>query len=237
MAYNQNTTISGLQNDQTYMPTNFPTKDPMRDYPIYQSNYYTGSDISIYFGDTWVDEITAIQFQMKENVAPIYGYADYLYAKLARGNRIVQGKFRINFTEAGYLEAIIKRLKNSNLESIPDVVSREAHLIQSQTVADDSFDAFVKKQETAIWGEAKDTAYQASNNSASLSQNTFDIIIGYGATSGADFKTVKDYAAPTSTLQILKNVTISGKTQVIDTSDNIIQEDYDFVAQDVIISI
>lgn len=235
--YDQGNTISGVQENPTYMPNNFPTKDPMRDYPIYQSNYYTGGDISIYFGDTWVDEITAIQFQLNEKVAPIYGYADYLYSKLARGNRVAMGKFRVNFTEAGYLEAIIKRLRNTELDSIPDVIARQSHIIQSQTIGEDSFEDFVSKQEASIWGDHKDNTYRTKNNSAALAQYTFDIIVGYGATTPTESKQMKGYHAPSSTLQILKNVTITGKSQVIDTSDNIIQEEYDFIAQDVIISI
>lgn len=57
------------------------------------ANYYSGTDIRIYFGDNWIDEIVEIEWTMQEQLAPIYGFASYTWDKVARGNRFVQGSF------------------------------------------------------------------------------------------------------------------------------------------------
>ncbi|MEK1829059.1 hypothetical protein AAAC51_07870 [Priestia megaterium] len=81
----------------------------------YYASYYSGTDIRIYFGDMWLDEIVEIQWSVQEQVAPIFGYSSFTWDKVARGNRIVQGSFSINFKEVGYLQTILNSL-SSNLK-------------------------------------------------------------------------------------------------------------------------
>lgn len=225
--YNENNII--YETTQS-IPT---TKNPMADYQIYKTNYYTGSDISIYIGDTWVDEITGIQFVLDEKFGPIYGYADYTWAHLATGNRIVSGAFTMNFTDPAYLNGILDMAKASNLKSLPDLATRQTKIITGQTVNNMDFDTYAAQQESYIWGELNDASYKSKTNSASLAKYSFDIVIGYGATNNGKCKIAN--FRPKPTVQILKNVTIIKSTSMIDTSDNIIGVIYEFVAQDVVI--
>ena len=80
------------------------------EYQYFPEEYFTGSDITIYFGDTWVDEITGLSFALHEPVKPLYGYASYSWDAVARGSRLVEGQFRIAFKEAGYLHVILDHL-------------------------------------------------------------------------------------------------------------------------------
>ncbi|MGN0357148.1 MAG: hypothetical protein ACI4E0_04930 [Blautia sp.] len=77
------------------------------------TNYYSGTDARIYFGDIWVDEIVEIEFGLQEQVAPIYGYGSYTWDVVARGNRVVVGQFAINFKEVGYLQTILNSLSSA----------------------------------------------------------------------------------------------------------------------------
>ncbi len=77
--------------------------------PFYQE-YFTGADINIYFQDMFIDEITSLEFQLSQNIKPIYGYNSYVYDVLAVGQRIIQGSFSINFKEPNYLERKLSAL-------------------------------------------------------------------------------------------------------------------------------
>lgn len=72
--------------------------------------YFSGSDVTVYFGDTFLSECSGLQFGIEERVQPIHGYASYAWDCVARGTRIVTGSFEIPFTEAGYLDAILMHI-------------------------------------------------------------------------------------------------------------------------------
>ena len=78
---------------------------------IYNVEYFSGAQVSLYIGDVWVDEITTLNYGIMQNRQPIYGYASELYDGLSRGNVLVQGTFTINFKEAGYLWLILNRYR------------------------------------------------------------------------------------------------------------------------------
>ena len=80
------------------------------EYQYFPEEYFSGSDISIHFGDTHIDEITSIQFGLEERVAPIFGYNSYTFDAAARGQRVAQGAFTIAFKEAGYLHRVLDHI-------------------------------------------------------------------------------------------------------------------------------
>ena len=79
------------------------------------ANYYSGTDIRIYFGDNWIDEIVEIEWTMQEQLAPIFGYASYTWDKVARGTGWFKF-FSINFKEAGYLQTVLNSLSSEMTE-------------------------------------------------------------------------------------------------------------------------
>jgi hypothetical protein len=84
---------------------------------IYNVEYFSGSQASVYIGDIWVDEITSIAWQCQQNRKPLYGYASTLYDALAKGRVLVTGYFTINFKEAGYLWLILHNYRKLNPSS------------------------------------------------------------------------------------------------------------------------
>jgi hypothetical protein len=101
---------------------------------IYDQDYFSGSQVSIYVGDIWVDEITSFSYSMSQNKNPIYGYASQLFDDVAVGQAIVQGNFTINYKEQGYLWAVLKRYQNlvASKKLIPPV-SRETSPATTRT--------------------------------------------------------------------------------------------------------
>ena len=80
------------------------------EYQVFSEEYFSGSDITIYFGDVFVSEISGLEFILQEKVLPIFGYASKTFDATARGTRIVQGSFRVPFREAGYMSTIMTHL-------------------------------------------------------------------------------------------------------------------------------
>jgi len=76
---------------------------------IYNVEYFSGAQVSLYIGDIWVDEVTTLDYSIMQNRTPIYGYASTLWDDVTEGHVLVQGTFTVNFKEAGYLWLILKR--------------------------------------------------------------------------------------------------------------------------------
>ena len=80
------------------------------EYQYFPEDYFSGADVTIYFGDIFVDDITGLEFTLQERVLPVYGYNSYTYDSVARGQRLVQGSFTIAFREAGYIYRILEHI-------------------------------------------------------------------------------------------------------------------------------
>lgn len=79
---------------------------------VYNIEYFSGSQASIYIGDVLVDEVTSFSYQVSQSKTPLYGYADHLFRDVSKGVVLVQGEFSINFKEAGYLWLILNRYRS-----------------------------------------------------------------------------------------------------------------------------
>lgn len=131
------------------------------EYQRFSNDYFAGSDIRIYFGDVWVDEITSLQFTLQEQVTPIYGYASYTWDKVARGTRHIQGNFSINFKESYYLHYVMNSLSSKmqapstsspafSAATWKEGVSVE-HLVESADGP--TFESVADEFEKSLWGE------------------------------------------------------------------------------------
>lgn len=72
--------------------------------------YYCGAQITIWWGDIWVDDVTSIAWDYRQEKRPIYGYNSQYFDAVAKGQILIQGQFRINFREKGYLSYIMDKL-------------------------------------------------------------------------------------------------------------------------------
>lgn len=96
------------------------------EHQLFPEEYFSGCDVTIYFGDIFVSEISGLQFELQEKVNPIYGYASKTWDAVARGSRIVTGSFKIPFREAGYLEAITSHIALADNGSAPEIAYKMA---------------------------------------------------------------------------------------------------------------
>ena len=87
-----------LSSPNPYSPAN------QEAYPV---EYFSGVDISIFFGGNYIDEITEFECTLTERRVPVYGYASYTANKIVPGTRIVQGSFCINMRPMDYLHELL----------------------------------------------------------------------------------------------------------------------------------
>jgi hypothetical protein len=86
-----------------------PTTQQQLSPGVYNSEYFSGAQVCLYIGDTWIDEVVSLSFQVSQSRSPIYGYSSILFDDISVGNVLVQGEMTINFKEAGYLWLILAR--------------------------------------------------------------------------------------------------------------------------------
>lgn len=84
---------------------------------IYNIEYFSGAQVSLYIGDVWVDEVTTLSYGYQQSRTPIYGYSSVLFDDVSEGHILVTGQFTINFKEAGYLWLILDRFRSHKLNT------------------------------------------------------------------------------------------------------------------------
>lgn len=93
----------------------------------YDTNYFTGSQVSLWFGPVYVDEILMCAFQTISNLTPQYDYASSLFKMVLEGQRIIEGSFAIFFKESDYIFRVLQRVKKDqeigNVYNYGDVVA------------------------------------------------------------------------------------------------------------------
>lgn len=99
-----------------------PTRNNFQTYPY---DYFCGTNAKVFFGDIWVDDVVTIQYNLKQDKEPIYGYASQHFDAIARGTIIVQGSFTIAFKEMGYLNVIANALESQLYRSTKSLMLKQ----------------------------------------------------------------------------------------------------------------
>jgi hypothetical protein len=86
----------------------------------YEFDYFSGTQMGVYFGDLLVDDIVSISFNVNQSKQPIYSYAEQYFHSVAAGRVLVTGSFTIPFKEANYIPYALAnyayKLGNTNVE-------------------------------------------------------------------------------------------------------------------------
>jgi len=228
---------------------------------IFSDQYFSGTDVHIYFGDIYVDEITGIELTVQENVQPIYGYASYTADAWARGTRLITGTFRINFKESYYLHAICQtledRLSQSETlfrESDEGVVADKIEdvLVASQEIqSSERFQHLANEYQRSIWGQTMgeadpfaghmrnqqiDSYFYPNRSQSHLHEHGLNILITYGPFIQAYPHLQDDTPARETinhTIESITGVQLASVTKLIQGDARPIEEQYSFIARDI----
>lgn len=105
--------------------------DPIR------KRYYSGTDVSIYFGDFYIDDAIQVTYELSESTMLLYGYNSFVFDDVAKGSRMVQGQFSIHFTKSCYLLSLLSDL--SELQNTGVISHSRYHAVWPT-----SFDLYIK---------------------------------------------------------------------------------------------
>ena len=217
------------------------------------TEYFSGSQASIFIGDVWVDEIIDWQVSYGASATPIYGYGDTFFSHAAQGRVLVQGSFTINFKEPNYLFAILERyskynnldLKKHSTEEVEDDVGnpyrvqetlREKNFIDKRRALDDFF---YQKQ-----GGEFSTDRSLNNIEGIVSRN----ILRNSSLSTLDPRLVNEFARPLFDIKIgygtvldentigeqIVGVKLIGKGKTIMANGEPLKESYSFFAKNLV---
>lgn len=170
--------------------------------------YYSEIDAEIYFGNEYVEDIDYIEWSINESTIPLFGYNSYTYDEIAKGSRIINGSFTINFTSPNYLFQIIQSAQN--VENL--ITNMKSYMIEDNS-----------RDKTYINTSLNGIGISGTN-SAPIYDYTFDIDIMYGQNS--------EYGSPCHV--ILKGVTLLGCNTKVGAYGGPVKEAYSFIAKDII---
>lgn len=140
------------------------------EYQQFPEEFFSGADVVIYFGDVWLADITGLQFELAEHVRPVYGYASYTWDVVKRGVRLINGQFRIAFTEAGYLYRVLDHLGQLGDRVAPTL----AHLLGGESGAPEWHADAMQAIEDILGG--KSGAVQANPRFVLISPSEYEVI-------------------------------------------------------------
>ena len=223
-------------------------------------SYHSGAQISVWFGDIWVNDISSISWQYSQEKRPLYGYASTYFDAVSRGQVIVQGNFTINFRHRDYISFVvdnIRRLEYSTKTSFsnsegnerwsrirttiakhlragtfgPQTYHEIEELGKSSTFWDD-----VDTYERIIW-DSLDEQEKAAVGTPDVIQHValpkgFNIQIIYGEDL-VDQARATPYDVMSTTEKTLRGVHLLGSSQLIQTNGEPIQEGYSFFAKSI----
>jgi len=229
---------------QSTLPGRFSGKNV--NYERFPAEYFSGSNVYIYFEDIFIDELETIQFELEETLMPIYGYNSHTLDRVLRGTRLVQGMFQINFKNVNYIssavDAIIEHPDEFDItdEQLKDVTSDNRHKLYefAERGWTTEYKNYSEDFKEKIWGdEGEREIYRRKRKTYFKHRDkSFDIRISYG-----DHDQPVPRRAPerrfrekvnTGTVKTINNVHLQSVTQSVDMSGEPIREIYTFIAED-----
>lgn len=218
----------------------------------FDSRYYSGADVRLYFENIYFNDAVNIQYQVLEQVMPVYGYASYTADRMLRGSRIIQGAFTINFKRGFYLYSLLENLnKPTNPLTRKGIANKNADdtLINTPSDYEGVLTAINTKNRVEVVNSFKEKFWNNLNNTTPEKEGDtnkplldtgsvgFDIYIKYG---NPDLNNKEDEIDPETgytikdigTMEVLKGVQLTGVNKIIDDSGRPILESYNFMCKD-----
>jgi len=148
---------------------------------VYDLEYFSGSQMFLYIGDVWIDEITGLQYSIHHQKTPIFGYASQYWDDVSSGQSMVSGQMSINYKEAGYLWAVLRRFKNISTAASFDT-SKESFSKQDKALGIDPLRGPVDRR--PVWG----------SNGTRINRESIERVVNGGGTRGDRYKFYNDLA-------------------------------------------
>ena len=220
----------------------------------YNYAYFCGANITISLNSQWVEDAVGITYSVMNSQTPVYGYCSMLFDAVAPGQKLVQGSFVVNFRSPNYIYSCIhggrarqvnlardtmafkqkaaeimgdkKELNDKDVEELKALFTQSAAQLEAggldQVVAQ-AKNQLTEKYYGGIGNPQGVTTIDPMHKDVTL-QGPFDIRIAY---SGIDDRAI-DFQ------QTIYSAYIIGHGSVIQIDENVILEEYNFFARDLV---
>lgn len=217
-------------------------------YDLTPNTYYSGGDAYLFINNKHVAEVTYIDWEIKEVTKPIYGYASYTWDAIAKGQRMVTGVMKINFTKTNYMNAILQKTqealtKNANDNSIyaqlKTMTAEEKKAFIGNVLnnsSDAEITALAERMDELLWApgvnnEVIDRTYKPYFNNPNQTSEAkgFDVIIAWG---NELFKIADLPSNGSETVTIINEVHFVSESSKVEISGENVVVTYEYVAKD-----
>jgi hypothetical protein len=237
-------------NDMSAVPTDISVNR-------YVTDYYSGSQVAIFMGSVWLNDISMIQFQLMQKKMPFYGYKSQRFDFMAKGTQLIEGAFSIAYTHTNYLnmamskyieltnpvagrnpvnindiEKYIRDVKNNNINvNLVDLNYTTEGVITAQNneFVNQSFTQKSQQLTDYFWGNTS----SAGGKQQVISPDNlpgFDITIAFG-NYPKDRPSAQDEFLSSHTIKVLSDIEITGYSMQMAITGEPIQEVYTFFAR------
>lgn len=216
--------------------------NPWRSVDETGSSYWSGTDVKIFIGGIYLEEVVGIQHALQEAVTPVYEYGGFVFKTVMRGSRIIEGTLNMNIKDPGYLENLLYNYT-------PGITISTDVKVQSGVYGEyvDTMSlykrAYKQKELTSsIWGDSAPQSVPAGNKpyfiKGEFDHNGVNIVIKFGETKGSMYASQTEgngklvQRASAARAITLIGAQFSGSQTLYDDSGKPIIESYPFIAQD-----
>lgn len=196
----------------------------------YDTDYFTGSQVSLWFGPVYVDELLMCAFQTVSNLSPQYDYASSLFKMVLEGQRLIEGSFAIFFKESDYIFRVLQRVKKDqeigNVYNYGDVVAMSKSQFQQALRGprwkfENQVSMRPASRSVADITEYIDERIARKNLDIEYNTDFFDLTIEYG-----------NHREKKFAIRTFEEVKLIGTAQSIAMDDEPVIEIYKFIARE-----
>jgi len=189
-------------------------------------DYFSGSQVSVFINDIWIDDAAAYNLTVQEAKMPIYGYGSQFYDFVAKGIVTINGTLAINYRHPNYLYIILANKERRSQDkikqnAITDQLNRMSasqelfgQLNNLSNIDDKDLSEVSKYYKQKYWNEAIPQAAQTDT----LDHDPFEMFFTYGVGS-------------TGVIEKIEGVELLGRSKIIESNGQPIMEQYSFIAR------
>lgn len=197
-------------------------------YNIYDEGHKTGSQVSIFIGPIWLEEIVSLQLNTESSDQEIWSYSNPYFDRVMIGRYRVRGAIGIAYSRPDYLLEVIGRARDISIQDgeLYDIIENRKSIFESTLrykMLSDTSIINSDKTETAISSYVNRISREIELMSYSgkrLDPEKFEITIITG--------NIYDNK---QTIDIYEDAKIVGTGKIYVADDNAITEIYNFVAR------
>lgn len=120
---------------------------PIDNVRLFPYEYFTGADVELFVGPRKLTDISAISYQVTEQLLPIFGYASRTFDDMAQGTRLASGQIMLPFrSSGGLMEEVEKLWVKEQLEEEPDPLPAP-NALRSEIAS------IAERYQARFWGE------------------------------------------------------------------------------------